>query len=268
MSINLVKELKKEKEVTISKTEKVVQEATLLLQQDVDKEEEALRKAGLNYQLDFSRTKKSYQMERESFEKKYKGEVFSFREIKSLCLKYNLRFLPANLFIGQLDNQVATKLKAFMDLREGEIGNYSPDFMIVAPENAFRLEGTQPKSPRKLDPILFYRIPGKDQYVFIWKWGKDFSFLRRLQGMYYLSQKSMINYTWCISFAILLGILKLSVPNFIVNPVTLFWLIPAVGLSFASVFIFFSIRYNAAHDDNWERLSSERLWNESTKRSF
>lgn len=78
----------------------------------------------------------------------------------------------------------------------------------------------------------------------------------------------MINYTWCISFVILLGILKLSVHNFIINPVTLFWLIPAIGLSFASVFIFFSIRYNAAYDDHWERLSSERLWNESTKRSF
>lgn len=167
MGINLVKELKKEKEVTISKTERVVQEATLLLQQDVDKEEKALRKAGLNYQLDFSRQKKSHLMERESFEKEYKGEVFSFNEIKSLCLKYNLRFLRANLFIGQLDNQVATKLKTFMDLREGEMGNFSPDFMIVAPENAFKLEGTQLKSPRKLDPILFYRVPSTDKYVFI-----------------------------------------------------------------------------------------------------
>lgn len=97
--------------------------------------------------------------------------VFHVSQIKSVCNRYYLRFLPTQSYRGSIPNDLASRITNF-ETAYG-IKCHSGDLRIAAPRNSFELE----KRPK--DPLLFWRI-NEEYYYLIHKWGHDLSVFRRL----------------------------------------------------------------------------------------
>lgn len=149
-------------------------------------------------------------IELENLEKEYAGGVFVKEDIKNLCIKYHLRFLPSVKFTGDIAVQVASEIKKFARQTNTNIDDHTlrTRFYIMAPPECFRLVEKKfmktPKAPP--DPLLFYHI-GEDKYRLIHKWGNDFSIFRRFLGFRW---ESLENY-WVTNFFLILPIAVLLI---------------------------------------------------------
>lgn len=150
--------------------------------------------------------------------KRFKQErVFHISQIKAICEKYYLRFLPSHMFNGSIDSQLAMKvstfeaaygvecfsadndrsyLRGFPALRfnpvTGRLEMLGSDddskptkpsnTFICAPAESFKLE------QRPKDPLFFYQI-NSEYYYLVHKWGNDLSVFRQL--------KSILSSAWC-----------------------------------------------------------------------
>lgn len=158
----------------------------------------------------------------EKAENYYGSRVFTPDEIKELCMKYKLKFLPTSNFIGSFDVEVAAKIKEMQkkicDSRDADRAerenctieqlrakeNYVPfkfddhqlknDFAIMAPPSMFNLS-VRPK-PEKIrqvrdwDPVLFFKAD--DKWAMVHKWGNDFSVARAIKGFVYRNESTML----------------------------------------------------------------------------
>jgi len=94
--------------------------------------------------------------------------VFSLETIRSICIRYRLRFLPSSYY------RPAFPYEAFVKIRELERDNDTSiqEFYVMAPAEAFKLE-------RKIDPVLFVPL-ADDRFLLVYKWGKDLAWYRKL----------------------------------------------------------------------------------------
>ena len=95
--------------------------------------------------------------------------IFSEREIKSLCIKYRLRFLDSSKFQNELPYEVVKNLKEL----EKKNGQRYDSFKIVATAEAFVLEDCDK------DPIFFINL-GLNKFYLVHQWGNDMSWYRKL----------------------------------------------------------------------------------------
>lgn len=189
--VDIVKELEQNREGSKKKVEAVVKDTQLLLESSESKEREALRIAGLDHEIQIVNSERGREIEREDAEAQYGGKVFTSDEIRELCMKYDLKLLKSRRFSGRIDPVLGKKVSDFVEKHHQEIGGHSSDFYIMAPGHSFNLEERKPRPPRNVDPVLLYKIPRKEEYVFIHKWGKDFTVWRRLRGLFFESDISM-----------------------------------------------------------------------------
>lgn len=171
------------------------------------------------------------QLEKE--EDYYGSRVFTNDQIKTLCGKYRLKFLPSSNFIGSFGIEVAAKIKEMEkkicesrdadrakrenctveELRAKE--SYVPfkfddhqlknDFSIMAPPSMFNLS-VRPKPEkireiRSYDPVLFFKA--NDKWAMVYKWGNDFSVLRAIKGFVYKNESTMLFTTFLIVASLL-----------------------------------------------------------------
>lgn len=95
--------------------------------------------------------------------------IFDLSDIKKLCIKYRLRFLPTKYFNAPFPVEAINAVKTLEKELNAEISN----FMIVAPAKLFKLEDANS------DPLLF--IPLQDnKFYLVHQWGNDLSWHRRL----------------------------------------------------------------------------------------
>ena len=153
------------------------------------------------------------------------NRVYSSQDIKDLCIKYRLRFLPSRYFNGNIGSEVLSKMKAFEDselfrlkIKEGkEYGPSSKDnlvsswsidhgkYYIVAPEESFKL------SDRPKDPLLFC-YAGNGMWYLVCKWGNDLSITRRVRG--WLSENYIfLHLIMLIGLSIFAGIKAENIKN-------------------------------------------------------
>ncbi len=97
--------------------------------------------------------------------------IFSTDSIRSMCIKYRLRFLDAGLFKGEIP------LQALHSIRQLEQKASEPitSFKIMAPASRFKLCDSE------VDPLLFVPV-GADRYYLVHKWGNDLSPWRMVTG--------------------------------------------------------------------------------------
>ena len=95
--------------------------------------------------------------------------VYSSEIIENICIKYRLRFLDSDLFLGKIPYEANIKLKSIRKSTGLEFKN----FKILAPESQFKLKNSHE------DPILFAQI-NKHQYYLIHKWGDDMKWYKKL----------------------------------------------------------------------------------------
>lgn len=96
------------------------------------------------------------------------NRVFSEKDIRSVCIKYHLRFLHSSLFINSFPASVLRKIRWFNTLV-----NVPVNYFIMAPAKAFSLKN------KDSDPVLFAKV-GDDKYYYLDKWGKDLHLLRKI----------------------------------------------------------------------------------------
>jgi hypothetical protein len=122
-------------------------------------------------------------------------KVYDISEIRSICIRYRLRFLDAVHFKSEYPYEAISKIKAFED----EYGVKVEKFKIIAPEEVFDLKDVNS------DPVLFASL-GNGRYFFIHQWGNDLSGIRSL--LYY-PLRSIYTYTafmWVPALLIAFGI--------------------------------------------------------------
>ncbi|MFT3885221.1 MAG: hypothetical protein QM724_07265 [Flavobacteriales bacterium] len=97
------------------------------------------------------------------------GRVFSVAAIRRLCIRYDLRFLDAGRYKGELPS------RALYELRRLEARAAAPlvGFKVMAPARCFQL--CDPDA----DPLLFVPV-GAEHYYLVHKWGSDLSPWRAL----------------------------------------------------------------------------------------
>ena len=96
-------------------------------------------------------------------------KIYDIEAIRSLCIKYRLRFLSTNQFSGKIPREAFTKIKK----TENKLGQTLDAFMIAAPASVFKLEDANK------DPLLF--APLEDgRFYLLHQWGSDMSWYRRI----------------------------------------------------------------------------------------
>jgi hypothetical protein len=95
--------------------------------------------------------------------------IFDLESIKTLCVKYRLRFLSTKQFKGDMPSSAISLVKE----TEQIIGHNIDAFMIAAPSKLFRLEDSNK------DPLLF--APLEDgRFYLIDQWGDDMAWYRKI----------------------------------------------------------------------------------------
>lgn len=117
---------------------------------------------------------------------------FLGKDLKELCVEYDLKLLPTSYYNGNVPIEVARLVDDFCE-KHTVMAN-DQNFFILAPSEMFNNEKHIPKEK---DPILFYREKKdgnrsnslayeSDLFTQIHNWGNDFSFIRKYR--YFLSR--------------------------------------------------------------------------------
>lgn len=125
------------------------------------------------------------------------GDIYTKSEIKKLCMKYRLRFLPSTLYRGTIPVELIHAIKErcskenkLSHLENANTNDYERNLFIIAPASMFEIEGinsvkkaeiAEIKRIKKADPAAFISI-SDNKYLFLKEWGNSFSPLRRILG--------------------------------------------------------------------------------------
>jgi hypothetical protein len=95
--------------------------------------------------------------------------LFSIEDIKSIAVRYRLRFLPSHLLKEEVPLQAVTDVSSHQKLHNTTVTNS----FILAPKAKFVL------SDCDSDPLLFSRI-GENHFYLVAQWGGDISTWRKI----------------------------------------------------------------------------------------
>lgn len=122
--------------------------------------------------------------------------LFGIHEIRTICIRYRLRFLDSRHFRPELPYEAVSKVKAL----EKKYGVTFAKFKILAPDKVFDLQEVN------TDPMLFAQL-NDNKYLLIHQWGKDLSWFRK--WLYYPVRSI---YTYFNSVAVLAVLVAFSFP--------------------------------------------------------
>lgn len=160
----------------------IVAQVDDLLNKSVHADIEELRNAGLSTAIDNANNLSKQAEKTKSVRASLNNpRIFTGDEIKSIAVKYGLRFLPSIYYKGSLPNDLPQKIREFKELGLCQSvyagGNNvcswqdhyrEPVYGILAPKESFNLQ-EKPK-----DPLFFAKLEDGTYYL-IHKWGNDLS---------------------------------------------------------------------------------------------
>lgn len=173
---NLYDELLLEKEESKKELENILDPIKVILDDSSESDRKLLENAGFTF---VSNTAISFKEKYSKTTTLEDNSIFSLDEIRKICIKYHLRFLPINYFKGKIDNTVLEFLRHKNIKAEYYIGweRDCKNLFVAAPASSFKL------SKRPLtDPLLFEKLNknGVEYYKLLHKWGGDISILRKI----------------------------------------------------------------------------------------
>jgi hypothetical protein len=230
LTLNLYDKLLEEnanKNNELENNDLVLKEAENIIKGCEDRDLSILKSAGAEYYCEnIEKANKTQRL----YESHDKNHIFHIDDIRSMCIKYHLRFLPFKYYKGTIDPTVPSKISKYQNEHETEkTRNYKSwlypfktywedKYYIMAPASSFNLS----KKPK--DPLLFVELDNEHYYL-IAKWGNDLSIFRRFLGMIH-------DFKIVFSSCILLTIISFILLN---NGYTVFGVIGSI-LGFCSVF--------------------------------
>lgn len=189
MAINLVNELRntaKENRIqAIKEADEALASVSEFLQQE-DKQT-----FGMLQYFGYSKVINEAQQKKETIERTAAQartlkalDCLTKEDIRKVCEKYYLKFLPAEQYNMPVPLHALEALKEFAKTTQmgrawGPSSGIDPDkLFMIAPPSHFKLF----ERPIPEDPILLYEIE-EGIYVLIVQWGNDFTFVRRIYGI-------------------------------------------------------------------------------------
>ncbi len=186
--VKIESEIQKTKKENVDKGNQLVEQTNQLLLQQSTEETEVIKHLGINKSiLESVHKRKETHLERKELESKSGDNIFTIKEIESMCIKYRLKFLPTSDYVGAIPPDLGARIVELKkkhnlninDSRNSDSGN----FFIMAPPSCFQLKDAESlKINLKRDPVMFYRI-SDGLYIMVHKWGKDFTYMRRWIGI-------------------------------------------------------------------------------------
>jgi len=158
--------------------------------------------------------------------------IYSLSEIKTICVRYRLRFLDSKYFKGTVPTEAFSAIKEIQKTEQVELEG----FKIVAPAELFNLK------ERDKDPLLFVPV-GNQNYYLVHRWGGDLSPWRRILSWPLQAFPNMVKTVFGAAF---LG--AMAVPHHVMVPdpsmaswpirgILFFWLLIALcGMTTLYVF--------------------------------
>jgi hypothetical protein len=293
--VNVEAELVQANDVNKKNLNEILEESGLseikgFLSYEESRDLEILNTLGPNSVNSTINTIKGAVIELEKAEEFYGNRIFSPTQIKNLCLKYKLKFLPTSEYKGNFDVEVIAKIKALekhltntrdqdrankegMTLEEYRAKeNYAPfkfdktqlkqDFAIMAPPSMFNL--TVRPAPEKIreirdyDPVLFYKAG--ENWAMIHKWGNDFNVTRAIKGFVYKNESTALFTTFLIVCSLLfLGLATFT--NLFINGNTAHNILAIIAVFLISPIVSILVLPKSGSD-----VYSENGWNTSFKR--
>jgi hypothetical protein len=131
--------------------------------------------------------------------------IYSVAEIRTICIRYRLRFLKSSYFKSDFPYEALMKIKEFEKKYGVEISN----FKIIAPDHAFELQNINK------DPVLFAQL-NDGSYYLLHTWGKDLAWYKKY--LYLPLQNPVIFFltllAFCVAGAALIPVQWMNVLNF------------------------------------------------------
>jgi len=184
-TVNLEKELLKQNNKYLSlEEERFVSFVENTLQESAERDKETLKRAGFDELLKDANKAKAKNDLHDYLRAKYGNKLFTFSQIKKICLKYNLRFLPTKHYKGSFPLELPQKIneheRKYSELSLKEKYGVKPDgYYICAPTSSFKL-AEKPK-----DPLLFHKVAENEElYALVYKWGDDLSIFNMAVGFF------------------------------------------------------------------------------------
>lgn len=171
-------------------------------------------------------------------------KVYTLEQIKRICVRYRLRFLPTSLFKAKFPYEAILKINEL----EKKLNTKIDDFRIIAPSKAFDLENINK------DPILFAQL-ADGRFYMIHKWGHDLKWYRKI-----LTWPLQNFTTYFITLWLLAAALAFSIPSSVMNVLSadseLFlrlWLTVHSFIAFMGITFWLAMSYEKTFSaNNWE----------------
>lgn len=163
--------------------------------------------------------------------------IYTLEQIKSLCIKYRLRFLDASIFKGEIPYMAVLRIKEL----EKENDCKLEGFKVVAPKKMFQL------SDKDSDPILFLQLTN-DRFYFIHKWGGEINVFRSLLAFPFMNVTTMF---WSLFLMAL--VLTICIPTFSAYLFAFLLVHSFIGICGLACLIIFSLRENLS-DIEWDSM--------------
>ena len=128
------------------------------------------------------------------------NDVYDLKSIKSIAVKYRLRFLPTKYFKNEIPQEAIFKTKSLEKKNNTSIKN----FHILAPATSFDLEDVNK------DPLLFAPLKN-GKYLLIHQWGTDLAWYKKLFALPLRSLESIL-----ISIGFVALFLSLITPTWLI----------------------------------------------------
>jgi len=178
-----------------------------------------------------------------SLEEMDKKNVFSLEDIRTICVRYRLRFLDPSLFKAEIPYQAISNIQAF----EKKYDHKIEKFKMIAPDNVFKLQDVN------RDPLLLAEL-GDNTYYLVHKWGSDLSWFRNILCFPFRSIYSFLISCFCLGLAVgfSLPVSWLNVPP--ENEIYLrVWLSVHSFIGLTGFFIFVGAAFNKSFSGmNWK----------------
>ena len=129
-----------------------------------------------------------------------KNDVYDLKSIKSIAVKYRLRFLPTKYFKNEIPQEAIFKTKYLEKNNNTSIKN----FHILAPATSFDLEDVNK------DPLLFAPLKN-GKYLLIHQWGTDLAWYKNLSALPLRSLESIL-----ISIGFVALLLSIITPTWLI----------------------------------------------------
>lgn len=117
--------------------------------------------------------------------------VYEIDDIKSIAVKYRLRFLPTKYFKNKIPNEAIFKIKSLEKANDTTI----KQFYILAPSQNFDLEDVNK------DPLLFAPL-SNGKFLLIHKWGTDLKWYKKITSAPLKSIDSIFITIGCVALVI------------------------------------------------------------------